>query len=109
MEYMWKTCKMKCDSIYILMKKLTPKQRKEVVTKGFLFDNKYLTLKTLDEIMDPKNRVTREQVEEKLSLLSDDLRQHLEALMEHQMHQLQVLMEQMDERYVLRREWNMAK
>lgn len=87
------------------MKKLSSKERGEVVTRGFLIDNKYLTLKTLDEIMDPKNRITREQVENKLKLLSDDARQYLETLMEHQMNQLQILMEQMDERYVLRREW----
>ncbi len=94
---------------YLYMKKLSQKEREEVLTKGFLIDNKYLTLRTLDEIMDPKNRITKEQLESKLKLLKDDARQHIESLMEHQMHQLQVLMEQMDERYVLRKEWEAAQ
>ena len=91
------------------MKKLTSKQRNEPVTKGFLVDHKYLTIKTLEELMDPKNYVTKESLEQKLSLLSNESRQHLEALVEHQMHQLQIFMEQMDERYVLRRELKMFR
>jgi hypothetical protein len=43
MEYMWKTCKMKRGSIYILMKKLTSKQREEPVTKGFLYEQNFVT------------------------------------------------------------------
>ena len=92
-----------------MKKKLSQKERGEVVTKGFLIGNKYVTLKTLDEIMDPKNRITREQVQNKLNLMKDDSRQYLEALMEHQMNQLQTLIEQMDERYVLRKEWEMSR
>jgi hypothetical protein len=84
--------------------KISKKEREELVTKGFLIDNKYLTIRTLDEILDPKNRITQEQLDTKINLLREDARQHLEALMEHRMHQLQVLMEQIDARYVLRKE-----
>lgn len=87
---MWKTPKRACDSIYLTMKKLTSKQRNEPVTKGFLIDNGY---------------VTKDYLDKKLKEQSRDFRQHLESLMEHQMDQLQIFMEQMDERYVLRREW----
>ncbi len=93
----------------VMKRKMSPKEREEVVTKGFLIDQKYLTLKTLEEIMDPKNRVTKESLEKRLALLSSDFRQHLETLMEHQINQLQILMEQMDERYILRREWDSAR
>ena len=75
------------------MKKLSQKEREEVATKGFLEDH-YVTKYYLDMRL-------------KEQLL--DFRQHLDTLMEHQMHQLQVLMEQMDERYVLRREWSASK
>ena len=92
-----------------MKREISQKEREEFVTRGFLIDQKYLTLKTLEEIMDPKNRVTKESLEKRLELLSSDFRQHLETLMEHQMNQLQILMEQMDDRYVLRREWNSAR
>lgn len=91
---MWKTCKMKCDSIYIFMKKLTPKQREEVVTKGFLYE---------------QNFVTKEYLDKKLKEQSAEFRHYIDTLIEHQLDQIQIFMEQMDERYVLRREWNIVK
>lgn len=72
------------------MKKLTPKQRNEVVTKGFLVDNGYLTKDYLDQ---------------RLKEQSSEFLQRLEFLTKHQMNQLQIFMEQMDERYVLRKKW----
>lgn len=65
------------------MEKISQKERGEVVTKGFLKD--YLDIRLKEQTL--------------------DFKQHLESLMEHQMHQLEILMEQMDDRYVLRKEW----
>lgn len=71
------------------MKKLSQKEREEVATKGFLEDH----------------YVTKDYLDMRLKELSLDFRQHLDSLMGHQMHQLEILIEQMDDRYVLRREW----
>lgn len=68
-------------------KKLSQKEREESVTKGFL--EEHLDIRFKEQTL--------------------DFKQHLDSLMEHQMHQLEILMEQMDERYVLRREWNIAQ
>lgn len=114
------------------MRKLSQKEQEEVVTKGFLVEylektleeklesKNYVTKDYLEEVLesknyitkdylDSKNYITKDYFEEGLNKQSADFRQHLESLMEHQMDQLQVFMEQMDNRYVLRREWNAAK
>ncbi len=72
--------------------RFTKAEREEVVTKGFLVDylDDYVTKDYLDEVL-------REQ--------TNHIEQRIEVLMENQMHQLQILFETMDERYVLRREW----
>ena len=77
-------------------KKLSQKEREESVTKGFLED--YLGI-----------YVTKDYLDIRLKEQTLDFKQHLNSLMEHQMHQLEILMEQMDERYMLRREWNIAQ
>ena len=81
------------------MKKLSQKEREELVTKGFLEDCFDIRFEELSK------KLTKEITTE----ISADFRQHLDSLMEHQMHQLEVLMEQMDDRYVLRREWESAR
>jgi hypothetical protein len=110
MPGMWKARKMKCANMYIFMKKLTPKQRGEAVTKGFLVDNEYVTKSSLEEILENKLKpyVTKDYLDIKLREQSAEFRQHVESLMEHQINQIQIFMEQMDERYVLRREWKVV-
>ena len=101
------------------MKKLSQKERNEVVTKGFLVDylDKVLDEKLeskleskLEEKLESKNYVTKEYLEDRLdkslTKQSKDFYQHMEALIEHQLHSIQTFMESMDDRYVLRREWN---
>lgn len=75
---------------------MSQKEREELVNKGYL-----------EDVLESKNYVTKEYLDQRLIIQSQDFRQHLDSLMEHQMHQLQVFIEQMDERYVLRREWKM--
>ena len=93
------------------MKKLTPKQRNELVTKGslsdFLVGNEYITRKILEDTLNKKLEpyVTKDYLDQRLKEQSSEFLQRLESLMEHQMNQLQIFMEQMDERYVLRKEW----
>jgi hypothetical protein len=85
-----------------MKKKLSQKEREEVVTKGYLSD-----------VLEERNYITKDYFEEHLESTinkalekqSKEFYQHMEALMEHQMNQLQVFMEHMDEQYVLRREW----
>lgn len=66
---------------------ITEAERSETVNKGFLVDY-------LDEVLDSK-------LEEQLKHID----QRIETLMEHQVHQLQVILESLDDRYVLRQEW----
>ena len=96
-----------------MKKKLSQKEREEVVTKGFLSD--YLDSKNYitKDYLDSKNYITKDYLEDYLDMRFKkqtlEFKQYLDSLMEHQMHQLQILMEQMDERYVLRREWISAR
>jgi hypothetical protein len=89
------------------MKKLTPKQREETVTKGFLYEQNFVTKEYLDKKLEPY--VTKEYLDKKLKEQSAEFRQHIDTLIEHQLDQIQIFMEQMDKRYVLRREWNVLK
>lgn len=94
-------------------KKISKKEREEVVTKGFLVD--YLDSKDYitKDYLDSQNYVTKDYFETRLESTinkalekqSKEFYRHMEALMEHHMHSLQVFMENMDERYVLRKEW----
>jgi hypothetical protein len=89
-----------------MRKKLSQKERDEAVTKGFLEDY-------LDEVLESKNYITKDYFEERLESTitkalekqSKDFYQHMDALIEHQLHSLQTFMESMDDRYVLRKEW----
>jgi len=70
-----------------MSKKLSKKERGETVTKGYL--NDYLDIR--------------------LKQQSQELRDHVDVLIEHQTHQLETFFEGLDDRYVLRREWEAAK
>jgi len=99
----------------VMKKELSQKEREEVVTKGFLVDyldkKEYITRPVLEEILEKKLEpyVTKDYLDKRMKEQSADFRQHLDSLIEHHMNQLQIFMESMDERYVLRREWNMSK
>lgn len=74
-----------------MSKKLSKKERGEVVTKGYYYD-------TLEEILNKR-----------LSELRVEFRGDVETLMEHQTHQLQSIFEGFDERYVLKKELKVAQ
>lgn len=78
--------------------KIPENELDEPVTKRFLIENEFITRKTLEEILDIR-----------FEKHSREFRQYLETLMEHQMHQLQVFMEHLDDRYVLRKEWELSR
>jgi hypothetical protein len=107
---LWKTVSEKCASINGMGKKLSKKEEGEVVTKGYLRDY-------LDEVLESKNYITKDYFEERLESTinkalekqSKDFYQHMDALIEQQLHSLQTFMETMDDRYVLRKEWLMYK
>ncbi len=95
------------------MEKLSKKESKEIVTKGFLVNYLEQVLESKNYItkdyLESRNYITKDYFEDRLTKQSAEFRQYIESLMEHQVHQLQVLIEQMDDRYVLRREWTGAK
>lgn len=106
------------------MKKLSKKEREELVTKGYLNDliekkefliYKYLKKKgfatkkelNLDKYVTKEyyNDTLEEIVSKRFKKQDTKNRGDIEALMEHHIHQLQVLLEGLDHRYVLRSEW----
>ena len=106
------------------MRKLNEKEEKEVVTKGFLIENEYVTKTSLEEILDSKNYVTKDYLEEVLEKKNyvtkdyldivikkqtEDYHQYLDGLMEHHMNNLQSIFETFDVRYVTRKEWDERK
>lgn len=90
---------------------ISQKEREEVVTKGFLSDyldsKNYITEDYLDKRLEIY--VTKDYLDVRLQEQTTEFKQYMEALMEHHMHQLQVFIEHMDDRYVLRREWNSVR
>ncbi len=74
-----------------MIKKLSKKERGEIVTKGFLED--YL------------NDVLEFTINNALEKQSKEFRQYIDTMIEYQLNSIQTFMENMDERYVLRREW----
>jgi hypothetical protein len=92
-----------------MKKKLSQKEREETVTKGFLSDclEDTVTKGFLSDCL--KDYVTKDYLTETINNAMEkqakDFYQHMDALMEHHMHMLQVFMENMDDRYVLRKEW----
>lgn len=82
------------------MIKLNPNERGDLVTKGFLED--YLD-DYFDEKLEPY--VTKDYLDKKLKEQSSEFRQYIDTMIGYQIHQIQIFMEQMDERYVLRKEW----
>ena len=70
-----------------MIKKLSKKEREEIVTKGFLEDY----------FEDRLNIALEKQ--------SKEFRQYIDTMIEYQLNSIQTFMENMDERYVLRREW----
>lgn len=78
-------------------------QQQNFVTKDFLQEQNFVTK---DFLLDSLGAyATKDYLDIRLKEQTTDFKQYLDSLMEHQMHQLETLMEQMDERYVLRREW----
>lgn len=111
-----------------MLKKLTKKERDAVVTKGYVYDliekQDFLIYKYLKS----KDFVTKKQLKEndyvtkkyyfdtlekvvsrRIKKQKSEFRSDLDALMEHHMHQLQVLFEGFDDRYVLRKELEVVK
>jgi hypothetical protein len=94
-------------------KKLTKKQREEVVTKGYLEDlleeKDYVTKSHLNETLYDMMNTMSETMDRKISIAMDkqlqEFNRNMGALMEHQMHQIQIMFESLDTRYVLRSEW----
>lgn len=90
------------------MKKLSKKERGEVVTKGYLEDQEYVTnsyLKAQDYVTKSYlNEVLDKRFEEFRKEINKDFKYHIDVLIEHQKDQLQVLLEGLDNRYVLRSE-----
>jgi hypothetical protein len=76
----------------VMNKKLSPKERKESVTKGFLVDYlqsmEYVTESKLKEILD-----------DRFSKFQKDIHQHLNALMEHNREQTLTLIEAFQGRF----------
>ncbi len=70
-----------------MIKKLSKKERGEIVTKGFLEDY----------FEDRLNIALEKQ--------SKEFRQYIDTMIEYQLNSIQTFMENMDERYVLRKEW----
>ena len=78
-----------------MSKKLFKKEKGELVTKGYLND-------CLDERFTEFKKEFRKEINE-------DFERHVGALIEHYIDQLQAMFEGLDDRYVLRKEWNLAK
>jgi hypothetical protein len=77
---LWKSGFLKCAKMYVMQKKLSPKERKEPVTKGFLEDyenylkNKhYVTETRLEEILDSKNYVTKDYLFEAFDIFEQKM------------------------------------
>ena len=77
------------------MKKLSKKEREEVVTKGYFHD-------TLEEVLDERFGKFRKEFRREIN---EDFKKHIDVLMEHHRSQLEVILEGLDNRYVLRSEW----
>jgi hypothetical protein len=107
-----------------MSKKLSKKERENVVTKGYLFDlmekQEFLIFKyfkskgfVTKKELNLDDYITKEYyydsveeiVERRLKKLKSQHRSDIEILMEHHLHQLQTLFEGLDNRYVLRKEW----
>jgi len=70
------------------MKKLSQKERMEVVTKGFLFD-----------CFDERGYATKEYVKEMFEYYQKDMKQHITALMEYNAHYFQAIIETLSGRF----------
>ncbi|MEY4440620.1 MAG: hypothetical protein RLY49_246 [Candidatus Parcubacteria bacterium] len=75
-----------------MKKKLSQEERKEVVTKGFLVDNGYLTEKRFEELFDKKSR-------ELLMYYQEDMKHHIESLMEQQKDYFHAIIEVLSGRF----------
>jgi len=77
-----------------MKKELSQKEREETVTKGFLFD-----------CFEERDYVTKDYLKEALLEQSEDFHRRVSAVLEEHRAYLGALIENLDNRYVLRREW----
>ena len=90
-----------------MKRKLSQKERGEVVTKGFLEDyidsKDFVTKDYLDQVLESKNYVTKnylhQTLEETFSKYRQENRRHLEALMEDYHQRVYPLVELFDARF----------
>lgn len=98
---LWKSGFFGCAKMYVMQKKLSLKERKEPVTKGFLADfladNEYITRTSLEEILDSKNYATKEYVFDMFTsfrkLINEDFGHHTQSLIEMIRHENRLIVE----------------
>jgi len=85
-----------------MKKKLSQKERNEVVTKGFLIDNNFVTESRLEEILDSKNYVTKDWAQEMFEtfqkIIREDFAQQTGALIEAFRHENRLVVEALESR-----------
>lgn len=113
---MWKSRFFICVRIKKMIKKLSQKEKNEIVTNGYFHDylNKRFDKQTKEiyKKMDNQKKEIykkmdnqKKEIYKKMDEQSKEFRKHLEFLIEHQTNQLQSIFEGFDNRYVLRTEW----
>ena len=89
-----------------MKKKLSQKERKEPVTKGFLADylkeQQYITRPVLEEILDSKNYVTKDWAMEMFQMfqksITDEFSRQTGALIESFRHENRLIVEALEHR-----------
>ncbi len=78
-----------------MKRKLSTKERDEVVTKGYLEDQDFVTKQYIEE----QNFVTKDYLDMRLETFQKDMYQHITALMEHNREQTLVLIDAFQGRF----------
>jgi hypothetical protein len=89
-------------SIGVMKKRLSPKERKEAVTKGFLEDVGYITEQRLEEILESKNYVTKDWAQDMFETfqksITDEFSRQTGALIEAFRHENRLVIESLESR-----------
>lgn len=86
---------------------ISSKQYKDVVHKGFLIENEYLTKSSLHAILDKQKYITESYLKKQnkgtvrdiLKHYEKDMKQHVEALMEYNKHYFHAIIETLEGRF----------